>query len=554
MRRGADYLASLRDGRAVFLDGERVHDVTTPSRPSPSPSSASRSATTRPREAPDVTTCVDPATGKRIGAMWLIPRSAEDLGRRRAVHRFWAEGSYGLMGRTPDHVASVLTGFAGWRQLFDRGGRQYGDNVVRFYEKARDEDLYLAYAIVPPQIDRTTPAHQHPEPFLHPGVVKETDAGIVIRGAHSIATSVTMADWLYVSYITPLAPGDVDYAISLVVPVNAEGLRLLPRRPYATLATSVYDYPLSARFDEVDTTVVFDDVFVPWEQVFVYRNVELVTAQFHESPAHVTANFQSLVRFGVKLELLAGLALKLVELGRGEGDAATQATLGGDIATFCAAFDALVQAAERRPLVSQGYARPHPQYVYAGMSLQRRLIVDMYRTVRELAGGAFQNLPSSEASFLSPETPRRTPSATTSPPRPAPATGSSCSSSIWDFIGTEYGGPPAPVRDVLLGGPAGGESPDVPLLRLGRRQGHGRSPALGVLIGPARDRRGRPQATPAARRRSTRPGRAPVCCPASTATTPFTRTVPIPPAYWCGSSYVARSMMVAGSKVVMSAQ
>ena len=174
-------------------------------------------------ESPDVTTCLDPATGKRIGAMWLIPRSAEDLGRRRAVHRFWAEGSYGLMGRTPDHVASVLTAFAGWRQLFDRGGRQYGDNVVRFYEKARDEDLYLAYAIVPPQIDRTTPAHQHPEPFLHPGVVKETDAGIVIRGAHSIATSVTMADWLYVSYITPLAPGDVDYAISLVVPVNARG-------------------------------------------------------------------------------------------------------------------------------------------------------------------------------------------------------------------------------------------------------------------------------------------------------------------------------------------
>ena len=84
----------------------------------------------------------------------------------------------------------------------------------------------------------------------------------------------------------------------------------------------------------MDTTVVFDDVLVPWEQVFVHKNVELVTAQFHESPAHVTANFQSLVRFGVKLELLAGLALKLVEVGRGEGDPATQATLGGDIATL----------------------------------------------------------------------------------------------------------------------------------------------------------------------------------------------------------------------------
>jgi 4-hydroxyphenylacetate 3-monooxygenase len=301
-----------------------------------------------------VTTCLDPATGRRIGGMWLIPRSAEDLGRRRAVHRFWAEGSYGLMGRTPDHVASVLTAFAGWRQLFDRGGRQYGDNVVRFHEKARDEDLYLAYAIVPPQIDRTTPAHRHPEPFLHPGVVKETDAGIVIRGAHSIATSVTMADWLYVSYITPLAPGDVDYAISLVVPVNAAGLRLLPRRPYATLATSVYDYPLSARFDEVDTTVVFDDVLVPWEQVFIYRDVELVTAQFHESPAHVTANFQSLVRFGVKLELLAGVAVFLAVEVKSLlfGEAADPALLA--VIQKCAAEDRRILKVLRTLTVQQG--------------------------------------------------------------------------------------------------------------------------------------------------------------------------------------------------------
>jgi 4-hydroxyphenylacetate 3-monooxygenase len=438
MRAAADYVASLRDGRAVFLDGERVADVTThPAFAEPIRRVAELYEAAH--QAPDVTECVDPASGRPIGAMWLIPRSAEDLGRRRAVHRFWAEGSYGLMGRTPDHVASVLTGFAGWRQLFDRAGQSFGDHVVRFYEKARVEDLYVAYAIVPPQIDRATPAHQHPEPFLHTGVVKETDAGIVIRGAHAIATSVTMADWLYVSYITPLAPGDLDYAISLVMPVNAEGLRLYPRRPYATLATSVYDYPLSSRYDEVDTTVVFDDVFVPWEHVFVYRNVSLVTAQFHESPAHVTANFQSLVRFGVKLELMAGLVHKLVATQRSEGDPATQATLGGDLAAYCVAFDALVKAAERFPLISQGYARPHPQYVYAGMSLQRRLIVDMYRTVRELAGGAFQTMPSSEASFRSPDT-------RADVERYYQSSSTSARDRIkllrlvWDLVGTEYGG------------------------------------------------------------------------------------------------------------------
>jgi 4-hydroxyphenylacetate 3-monooxygenase len=440
MRTGDAYVASLRDGRAVFLDGERVKDVTAhPAFAEPIRRIAETYRRAHTAGADPALTFADAATGTRHSNMWLVPRSADDLAARRRVHRFWAEPSYGLMGRTPDHVACVLTAFAAWRQLFDRGGTRFGDNVVRFYERARDEDLYLAYAIVPPQVDRSQPAHRHPEPFLHPGVVRETDAGIVVRGAQAIATSATMADWLFLSYITPLVPGDEDYAISFVVPMNAGGLRLYPRRPYATAATSAFDYPLSARFDEIDTTVVFNDVLVPWEQVFIHRNVELVNAQFHETPSHTTANFQSLVRFGVKLEFMAGLALRLAEVQRAEGDPAVQATLGGDIAALCAAFDALVASAERFPLVAGGVARPHPQYIYAGMGLQRRLIVDMMRTLRELAGGAFQALPSSEAAFLSAET-----RADTERYYQSAAAGArervKLLKLVWDFVGTEFAG------------------------------------------------------------------------------------------------------------------
>jgi 4-hydroxyphenylacetate 3-monooxygenase len=180
-------------------------------------------------------------------------------------------------------------------------------------------------------------------------------------------------------------------------------------------------------------------VFVPWEQVFIYRNVDLVNAQFHESPSHTLANFQSLVRFSVKLEFMAGLAMKLVELHSTEKNAAAQATLGGDIAALCASFDALVQAAERVPLVLDGVARPHPQYIYAGMSLQRRLIVDMMRTIRELAGGAFQAVPSSEASFTSPETRPDTERYYRSGVANA-RDRIKLIKLIWDFVGTEFGG------------------------------------------------------------------------------------------------------------------
>jgi 4-hydroxyphenylacetate 3-monooxygenase len=438
MRRGAEYVRSLRDGRAVFLDGARVPDVTAhPAFAEPIRRVAATYDLACSRATDDAVTFHE--GDRRYSTMWLIPRTADDLAARRRAHRLWAEPTYGLMGRTPDHVACVLTAFASWRQLFDRGGRRFGDNVVRFHARAREDDLYVAYGIVPPQIDRSQPAHRQPAPFLFPGVVKERDDGIVVRGCQGITTSAVLADWLFISYITPLVAGDEDYALSFVVPVAAEGLRIHPRRPYASDATRVYDYPLSSRFDEVDATVVFDDVLVPWEQVFIHRNVELVNAQFHESPSHTLANFQSLVRFTVKLEFMAGLALKLCEVHAADRRPDVQATLGGDIAALCAAFDALVQAAERMPLVRDGVARPHPQFVYAGMSLQRRLIVDMLRAIRELAGGAFQQLPSSEAAFESPETRadiERYFRGATAPARERVK----LLKLVWDLVGTEFAG------------------------------------------------------------------------------------------------------------------
>src|SRR5262249_45696137 len=197
------------------------------------------------------------------------------------------------------------------------------------YEKARDEDLYLSYTIVHPTVDRSKPAHQQPEPHLYASVVEERDGGIVLRGAQMLGTGSVMSDYIFVSCILPLKPGDEDYAISVVVPNNARGLKIYTRRPYALGATSVFDYPLSSRFDETDSLIVFDNVFVPWEQVFVYRNLEVTFAQFTETPAHQLGNCQAQIRFVSKLQFLAGLAKRLCD---GTGDThhpKSQERLGG---------------------------------------------------------------------------------------------------------------------------------------------------------------------------------------------------------------------------------
>jgi 4-hydroxyphenylacetate 3-monooxygenase len=440
MRTGRQFLESLRDGRAVYLDGERVTDVTShPAFAEPIRQVAAMYDLARDRWDPATTTYVEPATGRPTSTMWLIPRSAADLVLRRHVHRAWSECSFGVMGRTADSGASILAGFAGTPDVFARGGKHFADNLLRFYARARDEDLFIPYAVVPPQGDRSKPAHKQREPFLYAGVVRERDDGIVLRGAQMIATSAVMAHDLLVTYITPLVPGDEDYAFCAMIPASAEGLRIYPRRAYGTMATSTYDYPLSSRFDEVDTVVVLRDVFVPWEHVFIYRNVDVVNAQWHDTAAHTLVNFHALVRFCVKMEFVAGLALKLAELHGIHTLPAVQAQLGAEVALLGAQIDALAHAAESVPLVREGVARPNPLYIYAAMNLQRRHAPDLMRTLRELAGGAFIAVPSSERAFVGVDTAEDTRRYFQAGDTPAEQR-VKLLKLIWDLVGTEFGG------------------------------------------------------------------------------------------------------------------
>jgi 4-hydroxyphenylacetate 3-monooxygenase len=169
------------------------------------------------------------------------------------------------------------------------------------------------------------------------------------------------------------------------------------------MATSKFDYPLSSRFDESDNLVVFRDVFIPWEHVFVHRDIGLVSAQFYETGAHVLANYQALVRFLVKMEFAAGMAIELADAHGLSAIPPVQAQLGGDIAAFCAALEALIMAAQYRPEKRGGLLLPGPGMVHAGVSLQRRWVVDLMRALRELGGGGFIAMPSAE-SYESAET------------------------------------------------------------------------------------------------------------------------------------------------------
>src|SRR5262249_33032621 len=156
-----------------------------------------------------------------------------------------------------------------------RAGARFGDNVVRYHAYLRDHDLYASYVIIPPIVDRSKPAHRQDDPHMYAGVVEERSDGIVVTGGQMLGTGAAISNEVFASCINPLQPGDENYALSFAAPAATPGLRMIVRRPYAEGVPSVYDYPLSSRFDETDALVIFDRVFVPWARVFVYRDVAL---------------------------------------------------------------------------------------------------------------------------------------------------------------------------------------------------------------------------------------------------------------------------------------
>lgn len=403
-RSGDDYLRGLRDGRAVFLNGERVADVAT----HPAFAAGIRTVAGLFDLAHDpanreLMTYPSPRDGRSINKAWMVPRTRADLLARRKAIKSWADASYGFLGRSPDHVASFFAGFAGSPGFFARAGQQFADNLLRFAAKAADEDLYVSYVIVHPTIDRAKPAHQQAAPYLYAGAAAERDGGIVLRGAQMLGTGSVMSDYVFVTVILPLKPGDEDYAISCVVPNGTPGLKLYPRRPYALGATSVFDYPLSSRFDESDSLVVFDDVFVPWEDVFIYKNIELTAGQFSATAAHVLGNTQSHIRSWAKLQFIVGLVKRCMDAS-GRSAASEIVSQLGDLATRVSIVEGMILGAEAAAEPDQfGVMRPKDSLLYASQVYQQAMYPALVNQIRGLMGGSLIQLPASVGELAAPE-------------------------------------------------------------------------------------------------------------------------------------------------------
>ena len=228
LKTGAEHLEQLRDGRAVYIGQELVQDVTT----HPAFHNAARSI------ASIYDMKADPGSrdalsfeeaGQRYSGYYLRPRSREDLRRRNDIHRRIADHSHGLLGRSPDHVASFVTGMSMRPEAFGA----CADNVSNYYRHMRERDTFAAYAVLPPQAARN-PEFYHkqniPVPSLR--VIRESDAGVVVSGMKMLATGAVFANEIWIGNLIPLAPDQAAESVTCAVPVNAPGLSLWSRKPF----------------------------------------------------------------------------------------------------------------------------------------------------------------------------------------------------------------------------------------------------------------------------------------------------------------------------------
>jgi len=315
-RSGQQYLDGLRaQDRNVWLGGERVKDVTThPGLAGGARAIAMLYDMQHDPALRDEMTYVSPSTGDRVGLSFIVPRTREDLERRRVMMLHWARATCGMMGRSPDFMNVTFAAWAGAAEYFGRNRREFAANIQRYYEHIREHDLTLTHSLINLQRSRTVTGSFNLAEETALRVVRETDAGVVVRGARVLATLGPISDEIavYSPRLGRMTETHSPYAINFAIPCGTPGLKFLCRESF-DLGRSAFEHPLGSRFEEMDCVVFFDDVLVPWERVFLLGDVDLINGTGLTTHSSMHSAHQGAAKNVAKCEFVLGIALLMTQ-------------------------------------------------------------------------------------------------------------------------------------------------------------------------------------------------------------------------------------------------
>jgi 4-hydroxyphenylacetate 3-monooxygenase len=399
---GAEYLEALRDGREVWLYGERVKDVTA----HPAFRNAARmvarlyDALHDPAQAAVLTTETDTGSGGRTHKFFRASRSAQELLEARDAIAAWARIGYGWMGRSPDYKASFLGTLGSHSDYY----APYDANARRLYQETQERVLFLNHALINPPVDRNRPPHEVKDVFVH--VEKETDAGPIVSGAKVVATGSALTQRNFIGQYSTLPLQQEEFAVVFVLPMATPGLKLICRPSYelaAAVMGSPFDYPLSSRLDENDAILVLDRVLIPWENVLIYRDIEKVSNFFPASGFVNRFTFHGATRLAVKLDFIAGLFMKATEAMGSNQFRGVQAAVG-EVLAWRNMFWGLSTAMAAHPNPGpKGTVLPNVDYGLAYRVLATVAYPRVKQLIEEVVASGLIYVNSSALDFKTPE-------------------------------------------------------------------------------------------------------------------------------------------------------
>jgi aromatic ring hydroxylase len=345
---GAEYLESLRDGREVYIYGERVDDVTThPAFRNTARMTARLFDALHDKEkSKKILLPTDVPDSKGMThAFFKAPKTVEESIAGRDAIAEWQRIGYGWMGRSPDYKAAFLGTLGGNAEFY----APFEANARRWYTYCQERVPYVNHAIIHPPVDRDKPPDQVADVCVH--VEQETDGGLIISGAKVVATGSVLTNYTFIAHHGLLPLQDKKFALVFMLPTNAPGVKFLCRTSYemtSAVMSSPYDHPLSSRLDENDAVFIMDKVFVPWENVFVYGDVEKANNFFPRTGFLPRFVVHGCTRLAVKLDFIAGLLLKAVEASGTKDYRGVQANVG-EVLAWRNMFWALTEAMVRDP-------------------------------------------------------------------------------------------------------------------------------------------------------------------------------------------------------------
>ncbi|MBL4622715.1 MAG: hypothetical protein JKY89_09990 [Immundisolibacteraceae bacterium] len=337
IRTGEQYIASLKDNRRIFINGEEVNDVADhPAFSGLVQELARHYDRFHDPEKQPIYTYASPKDGAPVSNSYLMPENAEQMAQRVRAETERKADTFGMMGRMPDFMNAFMTDVAAIGYLLGYKDKRFAENAWRYYEYARDTDICFTHTLADPKTDYTKEVSEQ----RSVRIVDQNSEGIIVSGARMLSTLAPVSNEIFVGAFMPRTPAEAAYAVSFAIPVATDGLKFIAREPYAT-GKSLFDRPLSERYDEGDAIALFTNVLVPWDRVFVAGDILPHNLMMPSYPGFLS--LQANIRGRAKLRFMTGLASKMANsLGRNKQ--ARYQEMIGELLSFCEIADGLISA------------------------------------------------------------------------------------------------------------------------------------------------------------------------------------------------------------------